>query len=236
MDILPPTADLTGFRLVLAPALYVISEMEAENLRRYADSGGLLFLTARSGVKDAHNNVVNQPLPGLLADLCGVEVDEYDVLPDGMSVPVDLALPGQADPVSAEAEMWCDVLVPTTGQTVAVYRGEYYAGRCAAVVNNSGRGKVLYLGAFGRAAFYKPVVDWLLEKSEVQPVLSTPAGVEAAARWKDGHQFLFLQNHTDQPQEVVLSNEYYELIHDREISGTVKIDGKGVMILKSRPA
>ena len=72
---------MSNYQLVIAPALYVVSQQEAKNLEEYVGAGGVLLLTARSGVKDSNNNVVSQPLPGLLSDICGVEVEEYDVLP-----------------------------------------------------------------------------------------------------------------------------------------------------------
>ncbi|MFN8565047.1 MAG: beta-galactosidase [Anaerolineae bacterium] len=85
VDIVSPDADLSAYRLVVAPALHIVTEAIAANLRRYTAAGGVLLVTARSGVKDEANRVVDQPLPGLLSELCGVEVDEYDSLPPGKS-------------------------------------------------------------------------------------------------------------------------------------------------------
>ena len=36
-----------------------------------------MLVTPRTGVKDETNTVVNMPLPGHLATVCGIEVEEY---------------------------------------------------------------------------------------------------------------------------------------------------------------
>jgi beta-galactosidase len=233
-DIIAPTTDLSSYQLVIAPALYVVTEEESENLRQYVKSGGMLILTARSGVKDANNNIVNQPLPGLLSELCGAEVDEYDVLPSEMSVPMQLQLPGSTvGSQSVRSRMWCDVLNPGTGQPVATYRGEYYANRCAATLNKHGNGQVLYLGTFGEKTLYETIIDWALERTNVEPVMSTPEGVEAAERFKDGCRLLFLLNHSDQDCKIALREAFSELVSGQTVQGAVMLEAKSVMILRS---
>ena len=77
IDIVAPNDDLSSYELVIAPALHLVTDDSAENLKRYVRAGGTLILTQRTGVKDESNMVVNQRLPGLLAELCGMEVEEY---------------------------------------------------------------------------------------------------------------------------------------------------------------
>jgi beta-galactosidase GanA len=76
---------LLNYKLVIVGALYRRGEL-AEKLMAYVEKGGAVIFTARSGVKDEFNTVVNMPLPGLLAELCGIEVEEYDSLPDSVTI------------------------------------------------------------------------------------------------------------------------------------------------------
>jgi len=233
VDIVAPTADLSQYRLVLAPALHVLSREAADNLRHYVENGGTLLTTARSGVKDEANAVVNAPLPGLLADICGVEVDEYDALPADVNVPLKLELPGLAlDAQAAHARLWCDVLTPITAQTVSRYQGEYYAGRAAITLNHFGQGQVLYVGSIGDVALHNAVVGWLVDAASVSPVLTTPDGVEAVARWKDGHRLLFLLNHADQARDIVLPQPLTDLLTGQVTEQQVTLEPKAVMILR----
>jgi beta-galactosidase len=242
VDIVPPTADLSGYRLVLAPALHVLGENAAENLRRYVAGGGMLLLTARSGVKDEANAVVNLPLPGLLADVCGVEVEEYDVLPADVDVPLALEIPGiDGDANTIHARLWCDVLRPTTATVLGTYQasadgsGPYYAGRAALTVNSFGQGKAVYVGTLGDDVLHDVVVDWALRATSVAPALETPDGVEAVERWVDGDRLLFLLNHADQTRDVALPGQMTDLLAGQVMKGQAALEPKAVMILRQRP-
>jgi beta-galactosidase len=232
VDIVPPLADLSQYRLVLAPALHVVSPEVADNLRRYVGGGGTLLITARSGVKDEANAVVDLPLPGLLADVCGVEVEEYDALHADGNVPVELALPGStAEARTLRARLWCDLLVPTTAQTVARYQGEYYAGRAAITLNRFGRGQTVYVGTLGDEDLIDTVVGWAVGMACVAPALAAPDGVEAVERWKEGRRLLFLLNHGDQACDVALPRGMADLLADRAMAGQASLEPKGVLIL-----
>jgi len=232
VDIVLPTADLSRYRLVLAPALHVLGQDVADNLRRYVENGGTLLTTARTGVKDEANAVVNAPLPGLLAEICGVEVDEYDTLPVDVNVPLELEWLGVAsDAHPAHARLWCDVLTPTTAQTVGRYQGEYYAGRAAVTLNHFGQGQAVYVGTIGDEALHDTIVGWLVDTASVSPVMPTPDGVEAVERWRDGRRLLFLLNHTDQDRDVVLPQPLTDLLTGQVVERQVTLAPKAVMIL-----
>jgi beta-galactosidase len=232
VDIVPPQADLSRYRLVLAPALHLVSLEVADNLRHYVESGGTLLITARSGVKDEINAVVNLPLPGLLADVCGVEVEEYDALPADIKVPVEFQLP-DSDPATqaAHARLWCDVLTPVSAQTVARYQGEYYTGRAAITLNRFGQGQAVYVGTLGDEDLIDTVVGWAVGMASVSPALTAPYGVEAVERWKEGHRLLFLLNHADETCDVVLPQQMTDLLTDRTVVGQATLVPKAVMIL-----
>ena len=233
VDIVQPTADLDRYHLVIAPALYVLGEEAADNLRGYVENGGTLLVTARSGVKDEANAVVNLPLPGLLADVCGVEVDEYDALHRDVKVPLELAFPGSAPAAqAAHSWLWCEVLTPITSQVVARYQGEYYAGRAAITLNHFGRGQAVYVGTLGDEDLIDRVVGWLVAFASVSPVLNAPEGVEAVERWKGGRRLLFLLNHTDQIHDVTIPQPSTDLLTGQVREGQIALEPKAVMLLR----
>jgi beta-galactosidase len=65
-DAMDPREDLSKYRLVIAPRLYVMDQKIAENLRSFVENGGVLCLTPRSGVADEYNVIFDQPSPGRL--------------------------------------------------------------------------------------------------------------------------------------------------------------------------
>lgn len=140
-------------------------------------------MTPRTGVKDATNTVVNLPLPGLLAAVCGVEVEEYDSLPEGISQPLDFE-PEIYQEEAPHARVWCDVLRPTSAETLARYTDDYYAGAPAVTRNSFGKGQAVYVATLGDATLYHALGGWLLKLATITPLLDTPAGVECCVRWQ----------------------------------------------------
>lgn len=232
VDIVPPEGDLSPYRLVIAPALHVLDEGIAANLRRYVEGGGVLVLTARSGVKDAANAVVDMPLPGLLAGLCGVEVAEYDVMPPEASNPLLFVEPQLASAgAHGAARLWCDVLDLQGADAVARYTQGHCAGRPAVSAHQVGRGRALYVGTVGDDELVKVLTGWALALAGVEPLLLTPPGVEVAARWKGDRRLLFVLNHDAQPHRVSLEGAYLDLVSGEHKAGNVSLPGREVMVL-----
>jgi beta-galactosidase len=232
IDVIAPTGDLSAYKLVVVPALYVLSPAEADNLKRFVQNGGVLVVTFRSGVKDKTNTVVDQPLPGLLAELCGVEVEEYDSLAADMSNGVEFVLPELASAGTIPVGVWCDVLKPNGATVVARYTQDYYAGQPAITLNRFGRGQVVYIGTLGDDNLHLPLAGWLLNLAGLKPGLDVPAGVEVAERWQGNQRLLFVLNHTQHEQQVKLARRYRNIVNGAEtLEGNVSLPPREVLIL-----
>jgi beta-galactosidase len=232
IDIVAPLDDLSAYRCVVAPLLHIVTPAMAENLRTYAEQGGTLVLGLRAGVKDEVNAVVDARLPGLLSELCGVVVDEYDsfIAPDAQANAIQF----DADPAPAfPVQIWCDVLTPTTAQPLAHYGHGHYAGRPAITVNQVGDGRVLYVGAIGDAAFNDHLAAWLLRARSVS--INYPFdhedGLEVMQRWQGERPITFVLNHTDAPKQLTLHMPLLDLLSNATLTGQVSIAPKEVLIL-----
>jgi beta-galactosidase len=220
VDVVAPMSDLNNYKIVIAPALHVLPEMVAENLMQYVREGGLLVVTPRSGVKDEFNAVVNQVLPGLLAELCGVEVEEYLSMPIDMDGEIKFSTPGFAS-IAFTAQVWCDVLKPNDAQVIARYQHDYLRGKPAITLNQYGKGKVVYIGTLGEPPFYNHIVTWLLEVAGIEPSLSIPIGVEVSHCWQEGKRLLFLLNHSDEDKRFTMDDKRYRSL----MNGSSRDDG-----------
>jgi beta-galactosidase len=232
MDIAAPTGDLSAYRLVIAPALHVVPEAVAENLERFVRGGGVLVLTQRSGVKDEANAVVDQRLPGRLAEMCGVEVEEYDSLAAGMSNELEFVLPGLAGAARPVAGVLCEVLNPNGALVVARYTRDYYAGQPAITLNRFGQGYAVYVGTVGDQSLYEVLAGWLLNLAGVGRLATSPEGVEVAERVQGDRRLLFVLNHTEHLQTVALDGRYTSLLDGvGPVEGAVSIQPREVLLL-----
>jgi beta-galactosidase len=231
VDIMAPYADLSSYRLIIAPALHLVTDAIAENLKSYVQAGGTLIVTQRTGVKDESNMVVNQRLPGLLAELCGVEVEDYDSLSSYMQNSLEFTIPELINAESPTVGVLCDILKPTEATVVARYVKDYYAGKPAITLNQFGKGKVIYVGAVGDGKLYDILSDWLLNMTGIQPIIPVPDGVELTVRSQNGQRLLFLLNHTESQQNIFLDQPYRSLLDGSMINGVVSIAPREVLLL-----
>jgi beta-galactosidase len=208
-DGMDPREDLSQYRLVIAPTLYCVDAQVAGNLCRYVEQGGVLCLTPRSGVVDEYNVIFDQPAPGPLRAIAGVEVDDYGSLADPVCLRADE--PGLAG--LAEGTAWADEIILTGARTVASFDQGWLAGTPAIAVNDYGRGKVVYVGTLLRGETLKAFVSWLCAQAAVVLGQATPQGVRAYERWGcDARgrdlRLLFLINYSDVEQTVSLAGQW----------------------------
>ncbi len=220
--------DLAAYKIVIVPAINLLSREHADRLAAYVRGGGTLISTARTGFKDELGLVPGSP-PGHLSDIMGATVEEFDSLPPDHVNQVQF-IEGASN--SVEVTLWCEVLAPTTARPLALYQTDYYAGRPAATVREVGQGRAIYVGVLAGADFYGPLFDWLLPLAGVEPLLSTPPGVEAAARVGPEGQVLFLLNHNDAPTTVTLPDRYTDALTDEPVGRELQLGPREVRILR----
>jgi beta-galactosidase len=223
--------DLGAYRLVVVPAIHLVGPQTAGRLASYVAAGGTLLVTARSGFKDEGGAVPGRP-PGHLAELLGVEVEEFDSLPAerGNRVRFVAGPAGATVPVA----LWCEVLSPTTAEPLAVYEDDYYAGRLAATRRVLGDGQALYVGVLPGPDFYGPLLEWLLPQAGVLPLLpaTAPPGVEVAARVGPAGRLLFLLHHEDGTVQVTLPPGCRDALSGEPLAATLSLGPRQVRIVR----
>lgn len=195
VDLVPYDADLSRYRLVLAPTVHLPDGGVVERLRAYAAAGGTLLLGVRSGFKTPTNLVTDRPLPGLLRDLVGATVTSWQSLPDGVSVPLDTAMPD----LEGAAAYWYETLTPLTARPLAAYE----TGEAALVENSVGSGRVVTVGWYPSSAQARALARWLLERAGAAPAVELPEGCLAFRRGP----YTIALNFTDEPRTVALGGE-----------------------------
>jgi len=229
VDILSPQDDFSAYSLVIVPALYVAEAETVTNLETFVSRGGTLVVTARSGVKDHTNLVVDIPLPGQLAALCGVEVQEYDSLLSGERRRVCFVW--DESPQAGAATIWCDILQPTTAHVLARYDEDFYAEQPVVTSNTIGAGQALYVGTMGDQDFVNTIVRYACDLAGITGLLETPPQVEVVARWQGETRYLFVLNHSQTAQTVSIESPLFDLIREQTYSDHLHLAPKQVMIL-----
>lgn len=192
VDIVALGADLEDYRVVCAPSWYVLTEEDAARLTAYVRQGGTLVLSPRTGVKDACNTCRPQPLPTLLAEAAGVEVDDYAPL-GRREVRV------RAGDAEFTASVWADALVPRGAEPIATYADGHFTSEPAIVRNRFGEGTVFTFGVYGEPALYDALMPAILSAAGIEPGARPPDGVDMQWREKPGERVLFVVNQLAAP-------------------------------------
>lgn len=228
-DALEWTEDLQGYKLVIAPGLYLLNPEIAAKLEAFAESGGTLILTSRTGAKHMNNQHVMMPLPGLLAAAAGVTVDEYDPIGQDAHQIVD------AEGHTYLGTQWCDLLNLKGAEPIAFYDEDYYRGLPAVTVNRYGQGQVYYLGIHPEEAYLKRLLGQITEMRGIgSPATDLPDGVQVAVRSGKAGSFLFVLNLCREAREVTLNGNYHSVLHGQDRDRTLQLEPYGVDILQLR--
>jgi beta-galactosidase len=228
-DVAFPPSDLSPYRVVVAPALFVSDQALANKLAGFVKNGGTLILTFRSGVKDEHNVVTDQTLPGAFAELAGVAIHDFDPQINEEQEVVGLG------EVRFPTRTWSDILDPTTAKVLATYGKGYYAGKPAVTENNAGKGVAYYVGTESTSPiFYDRLVALVARKSLLALNEKIPAGVEVAVRQKAGKKIVFVLNYTSAEQTVPLDQVYQNALTGKTEPMDVQVPAYDVKVLTTR--
>jgi beta-galactosidase len=168
-------------------------------------------------------------LPGLVAKMCGIEIEEYISMPVDEDNRVRFGIPELED--EYPTAVWADVIEPKGAQVVAWHTQDFYADKPAATINQFKNGKVIYLGIMGDTAYYDAIARWISGMSGVESLLKAPAGVEVAERWQGDQRLLFVLNHINETQKLSLDGSYEDLLTGKVHKGDASIAALGVLIL-----
>lgn len=228
-DAMDPREDLSKYKLVIAPRLYSVDEAVTANLTDFVRDGGVLCLTPRSGVVDEYNKIFNAPAPGPLAEIAGVEVDDYGALESAL--PLVIQVDDEALQSVTGATAWADEIIPTTAQPLATYAAGWQAGMPAITVNTYGKGKVIYVGTLLRGASLDAFVAWLCALAGLETGIETPDQVRAYERRSDDVRILFLLNFGEDKATVQLEEVWTDLFAGDQTQA-VTLEPAGVCVLE----
>ncbi len=232
INVIGPGADLSRYKAVFAPLVYVLSEAQADRIRQYVRNGGVFVTSFRLGVKTQTSQIVRKPLPGFLADVMGVTV--YDYAPIYSNNP-RVHFSSQLAGPETECGIWADILAPSGAEVLAIYSSGQYTGKPAITMNGFGKGKAVYIGADLRPADLARVLRKFSEIAGIKPVLDVPRGVEVTVRKKGSKQWVLVLNHKPEPQTISV-RRVKDAISGKAYSGSAEIPGYGVLVLEAAGA
>ena len=193
VNLVSPNADLSPYKLVIAPTAHLAGEETAVYLTTYVQNGGTLLMGVRSGFKTPTNLVTTKPLPGELRELIGADVTSWRSLPKEYELPLQTEIPNLVGP----ATYWADTLKPDTATALA----EFTTGEGAALTENVvGNGRCLYQGFYPTPEQAEALLTHLTGQLGIESIAKLPHGMLAYKRGP----YTVVMNFTDETLEAVV--------------------------------
>jgi beta-galactosidase len=228
VDIVSPSVSLSQYKLVIAPALNLLSDQQVANLMAYVGNGGHLVLTQRSAMKNDDNGLFPERQPGPLAALLGGRVEQYYAL--------DSTVPISGDWGIGNTKVWAELLSTSSPDTQVLMRygksNGWLDNQPAAITHKLGKGRITYIGAALEGDTLTAATKWMLADANVHPEFGAlPPGVDLYIRKDATHEVWILINFAEAPQTVALPTTFTDVL-TKSSTSSVTLNRYNVVILQ----
>ena len=203
VDIVDMSFDLSGYKLVVAPMLYMQRENIVEKLRSFVENGGTLVGTYWSGLVNENDLCFESFAPYGLQDVFGLYSEEIDALYPYQSNTLVINNTGEEYKLTD----LCDVVHVSTAQVLGTYKEDYYAGTPALTVNCFGKGAAYYLCARAEKALYRDLYEEIADDLDLERALDgaiLPENVSASLRKGEDGEVAIVMNFNTESKSVSL--------------------------------
>ncbi|MET9426017.1 beta-galactosidase [Streptomyces sp. NPDC006540] len=219
-DFAHPEHDLSAYRLVVVPHLYLLTDAAVDNLVAHVRGGGSLVSGFLTGTADGDDRIRPGGMDERLRELFGIAtVHEWWPLEAGETAACD-------GPGAFHGTVWSEELEVSTAETVGVYSSGELAGLPAVLR----QGNAWYVSTLPDPGMLRDLLAQVADEAGVRPVLpDRPAGLEAVRRG----DLLFLLNHAPGPVTVTVPGHHRDLLTGDAVRGQLRLDRHGAAVLKA---
>lgn len=236
VDVVHPTTDLTPYRLVVVPTLYLVTDETAAAVASAAAAGATVVVTYFSGIVDEHDHVRLGGYPGAFRDLLGVRSTEFLPLAEGQRVRVgglgigELTVEGVDDDVEVVADVWAEDLELADAEAVAHHADGPARGRPAVTRREVGDGVAWYVATrLAPEGTDRLVARWVAEAG-LERLPGASAEVEVTRRVGADASWLFVINHGTDHAAVPVTGT--ELLSGRAVTGDLVVPAGRVAVVR----
>ena len=227
VDFAHPGADLSGYRLLIAPNLYLVTDEAAGKIRRFVTYGGTLLVSFFSGIVDEKDHIRLGGYPAPFREMLGLRVEDFVPLASGDDNRI-IARGGAA----YSCDLWVDLVDLEGAESLASYAEGFYAGTPAVTRHAFGEGAAYYLGTRPEERFTRQLLGQICREAGISAPLEAPPGVEVVRRKTEEASFLFVLNHNAQSAQVRLDGQVRNLLTGEKHDGALVLDPLGVAVLE----
>jgi len=236
VDVIDMDRDLSQYKLVIAPMLYMVREGVGERIEAFVEAGGTFVSTYWSGIVNETDLTYLTGFPGPLRKTLGIWSEEIDGLYDHETNNIQL---DDQNPLGLTGEYevreLCDLIHLEGAEALAYYGKDFYQGRPALTVNQFGNGQAYYMAARQKLDFNRDFYQALAKDLRLKRVIEQdlPVGVTAQVRSNETTDFIFVLNFNNEVTDVELDQaDYTDAVTNETVSRKISLKPFGVEILR----
>ncbi len=243
VDIICADSELSSYKIVSAPFLYMVKEGMGARLKEYVRQGGTLILTCGTGYVNENDLCYLGGFPGDgLQELTGVWAEEVDALFAGETNEIRIEMDKMRSTdlcCTYMCSTYCERIHPL-GQceVIGTYGKDFYRETPVVTRNRYGKGICCYIASVPEQKFLDDFYRNLVSGSELRQIAwdNLPEGVTVQRRFNDNWEYAFLLNFSHQKQTVKLPEKrvFTEVPSQTCCGKEVVLEDNGYCILKSR--
>jgi beta-galactosidase len=140
--VLPESTNLSDYKVILVPPLYIANDALLNRLAEYVKDGGNLVVAFKSGFCNEFSTVRWELAPGPLREAAGLHYQEFSNLRDPLALKDDPFHAGKDNEVSD----WAEMLILDSAKPLAYYDHPFFSKYPALARNAFGKGSLTYEG------------------------------------------------------------------------------------------
>jgi beta-galactosidase len=201
--VFPESTNLSDYKAIVVPPLYVASDALLVRLKDFAKNGGRLVMGPKSGFCNEYSTVRWEMMPGPLKEAAGFHYQEFSSLRQPLPLKDDPFRVATGNKVSE----WAEMIVPDTAKGLAYYDHPFLGKYPAITRNEFGKGSFTYEGTVLSEQLQKAVLlEVLNEAGLASSDQNLPAPVHVKhGQNRQGKTLHFYLNYSSSPQEVPYS-------------------------------
>ncbi len=233
-------SDLSKYKLVVAPMLYMLRGDIAARLRKFVENGGTLVTTYYTGLVNENDLWYTGETPAQgLSDVLGVWWEDIEGLYDhqkGSVVITSDTLKSLEKGKKFTTTKFAEIIHLKTAKALAEHGSEFYKGGPAVTLNNFGKGKSYHIAANIDYEFYSSLYKDITADIGIEAPFGgeeeLPLGCSVAVRVDNaGKEYYFVENFNEEPATVKTGMTLKDLVTGDTYNNEVALSGFDIKVL-----
>jgi len=192
--------DLSQYKMIIVPPLYVAADDELERLNKFVEQGGFVLYFFKSGFCNENVQVRTEKMPAVLRNACGFNYQQFTNFDKFVLKNNPFGVAEEDNYVS----LWGELLIPESAEALAWYDHPHWGKYAAITQNNFGKGWVTYLGSLPSPEIIKKIIKNMVASAGLDDPsfkYSFPVIIRNGVN-KVGKKVHYILNYSPEPVEI----------------------------------